>query len=66
MEKEKAEDKQGLVSKGYAGPAEEFGLCPEDNEESWKRKDPSGCSGEDGMVRVVGGMTRDRPVGRSL
>lgn len=38
MEREKAEDKQGLVSKGYAGPAEEFGLCPEENEESWKRK----------------------------
>lgn len=29
---------RGPDSKGHAGPVEEFGLCPEDNEDPWKRK----------------------------
>lgn len=29
---------RGPVSKGHAGLAEEFGFCPEDNEEPWKQK----------------------------
>lgn len=38
MEREKVEDKQGLVFKGYVGFVEEFGFCFEENEEFWKRK----------------------------